>query len=138
MKALADLNILLDLMLDRQPWAADAAALWQAHQDCRLELLVASFTVPTLFYIVRRHKDLAAGHTAVKSVLTTLTIVPVDRATLQLACSFTGSDFEDNLQIACAAQAQVDAIITRDSKDFSGSSIPIWTPTEALTHLPST
>ncbi len=30
-RALLDTNVILDALLDRQPWSADAKALWQAH-----------------------------------------------------------------------------------------------------------
>ena len=137
MKALADLSIVLDLMLDRQPWVKDVAALWQANHERRLELCMAAFAVPTLFYIVHRQKDKVTAHAAVRAVLDALTILPVDRWALEVACTYSGSDFEDNLHIACAVQAQTDAIITRDAKGFQGSPLPVWTPTEALTQIPS-
>jgi hypothetical protein len=38
-------------------------------------------------------------------------------------------------QIACAVQARLDAIVTRNPKDFAGSPIPVLTPTELLALL---
>jgi hypothetical protein len=64
-----------------------------------------------------------------------LEIVPVDRTALEMATTLPGSDFEDNLQIACAVQACLDAIVTRNPQDFAGSPVPVLTPAELLALL---
>jgi predicted nuclease of predicted toxin-antitoxin system len=43
-----------------------------------------------------------------------------------------GQDFEDNIVIACAERENVDAIITRNHKDFHHSSISVYTPSDWL------
>lgn len=53
------------------------------------------------------------------------------------ADALAGSDFEDNVEIAAAATAQVDAIVTRNANDFSHAPIPVWSPAELLTRLQS-
>jgi hypothetical protein len=47
-----------------------------------------------------------------------------------------GSDLEDNVCLACAVNAHLDAIVTRNPKDFAASPIPVLTPTELLASLP--
>jgi predicted nucleic acid-binding protein len=54
---------------------------------------------------------------------------------LEIATTLPGSDFEDNLQIACAVEAKLDAIVTRNPKDFADSPVPVLTPTELLALL---
>ena len=46
-----------------------------------------------------------------------------------------GIDFEDNLQIACAVEAKLDAIVTRNAKDFVASPVLVLTPAELLAQL---
>jgi len=48
-----------------------------------------------------------------------------------------GSDLEDNVSMACALAAGLDAIVTRDPKGFAGSPIPVLSPTELLARLPN-
>jgi hypothetical protein len=36
------------------------------------------------------------------------------------------ANFEDAVQLACAIQQQLDAIITRNPKDFPTDSLPVW------------
>ena len=40
------------------------------------------------------------------------------------------SDFADAMQFRCAEKAKADYIITRNTKDFTASSIPVRTPQE--------
>src|SRR5437870_3734154 len=111
MRVLFDLNVVFDFLLVRVPWHAEAAALWDANRDGRITVHVAAFSIPTIFYVMRKQKDLARARQAVDDCLAALTIVPVDRPRLESARVLPGSDFEDNLQIACAIEAGLDAIV---------------------------
>lgn len=133
---LLDTSVLLDLLLKRVPWAADAAAIWEAHHRGQIRAFAAAFSLHTVFYVIRKQAGLPAAQAAVQACLATLDIVPTDQATLLAAQSLAGPDFEDNLQIASAAQAGVDAIVTRDPRGFASSKIPALTPSDVAATLP--
>jgi predicted nucleic acid-binding protein len=133
---LLDVNVVLDVLLNRPPRAADGVQIWNAHRNGDIEALLAAFTVPTIFYIVQRLTDLRTAHSAVQHCLATLSIALVDEATLLAALAMTGADFEDNLQIACAVQAGVDGIVTRDARGFAASPLPVLSPTALIAQLP--
>jgi predicted nucleic acid-binding protein len=135
MTALLDSNVVLDILLVRQPWFADSAQVWDAHRNGEISAVIAAFTVPTVFYVVRRQRDLADAHDAVRICVTTLDVVPVRRSTLELARTLPGSDYEDNLQIACAIEANRDSIVTRNPNDFVGAPMPVLTPAELVARL---
>jgi len=82
MKVLLDTSVLLDLLLNRNPWAADMAAVWNAHRRSQIQAFLAAVAVPTVFYILRRQTDLATARTAVAGCLATLHIAPVDQTAL--------------------------------------------------------
>ena len=132
---LLDTSVLLDLFLNRLPWAADMAVIWDAHRRGQIKALVAAFALPTIFYIVRRQAGLTTAQTVVRACLSTLDIAPIDQSTLLAAQALSGLDFEDDLQIACAGQAGVDAIVTRDPHGFAASPIPILTPADLVVSL---
>ena len=134
-KYLLDTNVLLDLFLNRLPWAADMAVIWDAHRQGKIKALVAAFALPTIFYIVRRQAGLTTAQTVVRDCLSTLDIAPIDQTTLLAAQAPSGPDFEDDLQIACAVQAGVDAIVTRDPRGFAGSPIPVMAPADVVASL---
>ena len=136
MKVLLDINVVLDVFLARDPWLADSAAVVQAGLDGKTTAYLSAASLPTIFYIVRHNANLARAHAAIKECLDTFSILTVDRTTLEMATTFPGSDFEDNLHIACAVEARLEAIVTRNPKDFAGSPIPILAPGELLALLP--
>ena len=86
---------------------------------------MAAFAVPTIFYVTRKQADLATAKTAVQHCLATLRVAPVDHAALVSALAMPGSEFEDNLQIACTVQAGVNWIVQpRDPRGFAHISGP--------------
>ena len=135
MRVLLDLNVILDVLLNRAPWVPDSAATWDAHRAGEVVAHVAAFAVPTVFYVMRRQSDLSRAHEGVRICLESLEIAPVARSTLQLARRQAGSDYEDNLQIACAVEAGLDAIVSRDPTGFARSPIPVLTPADLLQQL---
>ncbi|HEV3446105.1 MAG TPA: hypothetical protein VG099_15800, partial [Gemmataceae bacterium] len=52
------------------------------------------------------------------------------------ADALAGNDFEDNILLAAAVGAALDAIVTRNVADFSHSPLPVWEPVELLKPLP--
>ncbi len=129
---LLDLNVVLDLFLARQPWSTEAEEIWKANRDGRIVAHFASVSVPTLFYVMRKQVGFMLAQTAVEDCLNSLTIASVSLTTLRMAALGPGTDFEDNLQIASAVEAGVDAIVTRDPKGFVGSPVAICSPAEML------
>lgn len=135
MRALLDRNVILDVLLKRDPWRAEAEAIWDANRDGRFDAAVSAASLPTLFYVMRKQIDLSHAHDVVKTCLEALEVVPVDRADVSMATTLPGSDFEDNLLIACAVAAGLDAIVTRNAKDFAGSPVAVLSPAELLGRL---
>ena len=136
MKALLDLNILLDVALNRQPWVTDALAMSRACSDGRMTGYVAAVFLPTLYYVVRRSADKTRATAAVDLCLQSFELCPVDRPTVNLARSLNGADFEDDLQAACAIAGGLDAIITRDPTGFTHAPILTLSPADAMARLP--
>ena len=134
-RALLNTNVILDALLDRQPWSADANALWQAHLNNQFAAHITATSLTDIFYISRRHANRDRAWLAVQACLDQLYVISVGFNELQMAATFGDSDFEDNLQIACAMTAQLDMIVTRDFSGFATSSIPVLTPQQMLATL---
>jgi predicted nucleic acid-binding protein len=137
MNVLLDMNVVLDVILSRNPWVAEASQVWDAHEEGRLGAWIAAFSIPTIFYVVRRQNDLVAAHEAVRICRETFEIAPVGRSTLELARQQSGTDYEDALQIASAVEAGVTAIVTRDASGLRQSSVSAISPAELLQQIPS-
>jgi len=136
MNVLLDMNVILDVILSREPWVLEASQVWDAHEDGRLNAWACAYSIPTIFYVVRRQMDLASAHEAVRICLETFKIAAVSHSTLELARRQNASDYEDALQIASALESSVHAIVSRDSAGFADSPIPAVSPGELLAQLP--
>jgi hypothetical protein len=64
-----------------------------------------------------------------------LYIIAVGATELQAAATLGGRDFEDGLQVACAAAAGLDLIVTRDPAGFAGSTVEVIAPADLLNRL---
>ncbi|MDB5328431.1 MAG: hypothetical protein JWM57_4000 [Phycisphaerales bacterium] len=132
MRLLFDTNIVLDLLLDRAPFAEEAEQLWAAVDDGLIRGAIATFSIPTIHYIVARHHSPARASDAVWACITSFDLCATYRENIIAAAKMNGPDFEDSLQITTAVTDFLDGIITRDPKGFRTAPLPIYTPTDAL------
>ena len=137
MKVLVDVNVALDVILEREPWLKDSKGVWDACHETRIVGHLNATAVTNIFYVSRRLIGTEKARAAVRICLATFEIIPVGRDELQKADAMAGSDLEDNVSMACALAAGLDAIVTRDPKGFAGSPIPVLSPTELLARLPN-
>ena len=136
MKVLFDTNVLLDAMLAREPFVADAAFLLNAVESGRVEGFMSATTVTDVHYLVgRQTKSSEAAIAAVTRLLALMEICAVDREILEQAIVLGLPDFEDAVQIACAIKLELEAIVTRDVNGFAGSPIPVLSPQELRNRL---
>jgi predicted nucleic acid-binding protein len=136
MNLLIDTDVVLDLLLKRQPFFTDAVTLWQAADQGRFERYVAAITPINVFYIARKANGAAAAHRVIDELLAVVRVAPVDAAILQAASSSGFADFEDAVQIAAAQAIGVDAIVTRNLADYAGAQLPTYAPADILRRLP--
>ena len=130
-----DTNILLDLLLERAPWAKDAAILFSMADRKEIELLCCSLSFSTAVYLMQRfkymRKEIVSKLTIEKSICTVTTVSDsvIDR---MLQSDF--ANLEDAIQYYSALAFGAETIITRNPKDFATSSIPITIPKEFIQH----
>jgi predicted nucleic acid-binding protein len=134
-KVLLDTNVVLDLMLEREPWRAAAVAIAQADADGHLQAHVCASSITDIYYISRKLAGAERARIIVRTCLARLHVVSVTADLLQAAERRGGSDFEDDLQIEGAVLAHLDAIVTRDPEGFVGSSVPVLTPADLLVQI---
>ena len=136
MRVLVDTNIVLDFLLQREPFFQDADLLFQAIDSGQVVGCVTATTLTDIFYISRKHtRSIEQARQAISETLTVMVICPVNRSVLEAAFSSGLDDFEDAVQIFCAVEQGLDAILTRDAKGFLSSSIPVLSIQEFLQQL---
>ncbi len=133
-RLLLDLNIVLDVVLDRAE-AASAARLWAALERGKGRGFVPAHGVTTIFYLVSRAQGAGFARRATDGILRTFAVAPVDEKVLRRALSLGWADFEDAVCASAAEMCGCDAIVTRDTKGFVDSPVRIIDPPTALAWL---
>jgi predicted nucleic acid-binding protein len=134
-RLLADVNVVLDAVLERGTRSDAAARLWMAAETKRVQVLVPAHGVTTLFYLLAREKGSAFARRIVGSVVATFGIAAVDAAVIGRALALGWPDFEDAVCAAAAEVAGCEAVVTGDPKGFRGSSLPVLSPETAVALL---
>ena len=133
MKVFVDLNVLLDVVLDRREFVKESAqSLGRIVSVRSCRGYVAQHAVTTLFYIVRKQCGVENARMAVRKVLKLLSVLPATQKILIGAADSKYADYEDAVSFLSAAAAGCDAIITRNPSDFSKSPVRAMTPAEFL------
>ena len=135
MKLLLDINVLLDVLLLRNPWAEPAAHLLSRIERGEATGYVADHTLTTVHYVVSRARDRQSAGAAVTDLLRFLEVVPIEKVDFNQALVLPIDDFEDAVQAAAALKIGVDYVVTRDEKGFRALSIPSVNSGEILSLL---
>ena len=132
MKAMFDLNVLLDVLQFRTPWVKASGELCARAVRGELEGFVAPHTLTTLFYVLDRHADRATAEKDVDWLLRSFALAPADRSVFLRARALPLPDFEDAVVAAAAEAARCDVVLTRNLPDFASSPVPAVAPEELL------
>jgi len=132
---LLDTNVILDVVLARQPWEADATRLLDRAARGDARGFVAGHAVTTIYYIVERVRDRATAVTAVADLLQVLDVVELGRADFQRALALGLRDYEDAVQAAACLRIGARYLVTRNERDFKGAPVTPRSPGEVLAVL---
>lgn len=132
MRVLLDTNVVLDFILKRPPFDTEAKEIFARAARREIEIFVSPITPINVFYTTRKEKDKDAAFLAVQGLLKITEIAQTDKAVLQNAFAANFDDYEDAVQHECAVAENLDAIVTRNSKDYKNASVKICSPSEFL------
>lgn len=132
MKILLDTNVVLDLLLAREPFVALAREIFILIEDGEIEGYLCATSVTTLHYLVGRQINKAEADEVIEKLLTLFEVVPVTKQVLHDACLNNGSDYEDSVIYNSAYETGINIIVSRDKKGFKASQVSTLTPKEFL------
>lgn len=133
MRVLFDTNILLDVLLEREPHVDVATRLVALVDNGHIEGSICATAVTTLYYVGAKDLGRKRAHDQVRTLLAVFEVAPVGRDVLQRALDADGfNDFEDAVAHEAAHAAGVSAIVTRNGRDFARATIPVFEPRELL------
>src|SRR3972149_3909363 len=117
-KAFFDLNIILDVLQNREPFYEASAQLLAYAETGKIQGSIAPHSLTTLFYIVSKDQSPAKARATITNLLQFLSVSKIDQSTIEQAMSLSYRDFEDAVQMIAAVQCKADYFVTRNPKDF--------------------
>ncbi len=132
MKVLLDTDVNLDFILQRQPFYTEAKEVFIRLVKGNFEGYVCGITPLNIFYIARKEFGNDKTRLEISKLLQLIKISNINQQILQDGLTSAITDYEDAVQNESAIAEHLDAIVTRNTKDFTNSSLKVYTPTEFL------
>jgi predicted nucleic acid-binding protein len=129
---LFDTNVVLDVLLEREPHVDTAARLFALVDHGRIGGSICATTATTVFYIAAKSFGRRRARAQVRALLDLFEVAAVDQDVLAGALALDFDDYEDAVLHEAARSVAADAIVTRDRGDFSNASLPALDPIEML------
>ena len=132
MNAIIDTNVILDVLLRREPFFNDSAQVLDQAERGKYTAWICATTVTTLFYLVRRHLSTSETIERLKDLTAICSIAPVNQSVIDSALQSRFSDFEDAVLNFSATTIGANCIITRNESDFKHSELLVYNPSQFL------
>ena len=132
MKILLDTNIVLDLLLEREPFVDFAEEIFVMIEEQKIEGFLCPTSITTIYYLLNKNLDKKRCNDAMKTLLSLFNIIELNKKILLKSLENSGVDFEDSVIYTSASFADIDIIITRDKKGFKNSKVKVLSPSEFL------
>jgi len=133
MKILIDTNVVLDAVMNREPWAKPAQEIFLAAAGKKFVGCVTASSFADIYYILRKHlKNKNKTKQVLLGLIELLTVLDVTGGDCAKAFDLPLPDYEDALLAYCGKRHKVDYIVTRDESHFANSPVPAVTPAEFL------
>jgi predicted nucleic acid-binding protein len=134
MRLFIDTNILIDLLIKREPTYESVARLFDTALLRKDKLVISNLSIVNSHYIVKKLTGVTEQslRTALYNICTTCEIVPFTPNITMKALVSPFNDFEDAIQYYCALENNCDVIITNNAKDFNLSSLPVMKADEFI------
>ena len=132
MKILLDINIILDLLLKREPFSYTAKEIFLLIENGSLDGFISASSVTTIHYLVEKSLSKQEADKSIDILLQIFNISPIDKQVLKDAVTNNRNDFEDSVIYTSAHCSKIDFIITRDKKGFTKSKVKTIEPNDFL------
>ncbi len=138
MKVLFDTNVVLDVLLAREPHAGTAASLLSLVDNKRIDGVLCATTVTTIHDLAAKAVGQQQAAMHIRALMALFEIAPVTRDVLVHAMDCGFADYEDAVLHEAAVQSGATAIVTRNGKDFARATLPVLAPVELLAAIAGT
>ncbi len=131
-KLFIDINVILDVALAREPHLRSSQKILSYIETKKATGYTSAISFTTIYYLIQRETNLKKALSYTHDLLKLISVVEVNKKTLERGFELEAKDFEDCIQMACAEVCRANYIITRDPTDYKNSPIPPISPGEYL------
>jgi len=133
MITLFDTNVVVDVLLKREPFFKDSFSALSAAANLSVDGIIGTSAITDIYYIVNKEmKDKEKSLNSIFGILKILLLVETTPQDIFTARTLGVSDFEDAVIVVVANRNKADYIITRNVSDFANSPVPAISPKDFL------
>lgn len=133
MRLLIDTNVVLDVLLKRQPFYKTGMEVLKLCAQKNIQEYVSASAVTDIYYIANKMiKDKRIVRDLLKNLLQVVSVAAVSEKEIIQALELEWNDFEDSVQYSVALLNTMDGLVTRNPVDYAESELSVWTPEEVL------
>ncbi|MCB9321370.1 MAG: PIN domain-containing protein [Lewinellaceae bacterium] len=127
-KVFIDSDVIIDFFTDREPFANPASRVFELNELGIIKLYVSAVSVNNIYYIIRKYLGHNMALQIIEDLIEIAEIVGTTKKEIIQALKNDFKDFEDSIQYSSALTIDgIDAIITRNTKDYEKSKIAVFT-----------
>ena len=134
MRIFIDTNILIALLIKRNPYYSSVARIFDIALKRKDAIVISNLSIINAHYVVKKIAGVeeSALRTALHNICTSCEIAPlaVGATVKSLVSAF--KDFEDGVQYFSALANNCEIIVTNNLKDFKLSSLPVMNAVDFL------
>lgn len=131
-KLFIDSDVCLDVLIERKPFADKSKQLFSLIYQEKAQGLISSLSVVNIHYFLRKDVREPEAREIIARLKSFVTTLDVTDQIIEQALASPIKDFEDAVQYYTALKGGAKNIITRNTKDFKKSTLPVYTPEEYL------
>ena len=133
MKILIDNNVIIDVLLNREPFVDNSSAVLKLCEANSFQGFMTATTITDIYYILHKNiTDKSKLYNTLEKLLSILKVCDVTKNNVFNAMKLREADFEDAIQSDCARSIGADYIVTRNIVDFRNSKIKAIAPSDFL------
>jgi predicted nucleic acid-binding protein len=116
----------------REPHEAAATRFFSEVERGNITAYLCAASFSTIYYLLRKELGRPRADELVRAVRALIEIAPVDATVIDQAIALGWDDFEDAIIHEAARLASLDAVVTRNPRDFRRGILPAVGPDEVV------
>lgn len=128
MKALIDTNVLLDIIVQREPFVKNSKRIYDLMEQGKIECFISVQSLKDIYYICGKMLGRDTPMKTIEKLSFLFNILDVQKDDVLSTLASDMDDFEDGLLAFSSIRNGVDAIITRNENDFLETNMLIINP----------